>query len=81
MHRIPYGRNGKQSSNTTKQVVFFGHALLCNSGEWVFGPPEKSLGFILADEGKEYYLIIMIMEIIFHYIHTYLRCITYTIHS
>ena len=53
MHRIPYGRNGKQSSNTTKQVVFFGHALLCNSGEWVFGPPEKSLGYILADEGIE----------------------------
>ena len=71
MHRIPYGRNGKQSSNTTKQVVFFGHALLCNSGEWVFGPPEKSLGYILADEGKEYYLIIMIMEIIFNHIHVY----------
>ena len=51
MHRIPYGRNSQQSSNTTKQVVFFGHALLCNSGEWVFGPPEKSLGYILADEG------------------------------
>ena len=66
MHRIPYGRNGKQSSNTTKQVVFFGHALLCNSGEWVFGPPEKSLGYILADEGIEY----IIMEIISNYIHT-----------
>ena len=80
MHRIPYGRNGKQSSNTTKQVVFFGHALLCNSGEWVFGPPEKSLGYILADEGIEYYLIIMIMEIIFNYIYTYLKCITNIIH-
>ena len=58
MHRIPYERNGKQSSNTTKQVVFFGHALLCNSGEWVFGPPEKSLGYILADEGIEKYIFI-----------------------
>ena len=49
MHRIPYGKNGP--TNKTREAVFLTHALVCNSGEFVFGPPEKSLGYILADAG------------------------------
>ena len=54
MHRIPYGKSGP--GNSTKPAVFLAHALVCNSGEYVFGPPEKSLGYILADEGAYVYM-------------------------
>ena len=50
MHRIPWGKDGP--TNATREPVFLAHALVCNSGEFVFGPPEKSLGFILADAGN-----------------------------
>ena len=50
MHRIPHGRNGKNEES--KPAVFLAHGLTCNSGVYAFGPPEKSLGYILADEGK-----------------------------
>ena len=63
MHRIPHGRNVKYSSKSKKQAVFLGHALLCDSGEWVFGPPGKSLGYILADEGRVYFMFYNVMKI------------------
>ena len=49
MHRIPFGKNGDIEEN--KPVVFLAHGMPCNSGVYVFGPPEKSLGYILADAG------------------------------
>ena len=49
MHRIPHGRNGP--SNNSRPAIFLAHCLTCSSAEFVFGPPEKSLGYILADEG------------------------------
>ena len=50
MHRIPHGKNDRGKSS--KPTVFLAHALTCNSGEYVFGPPEKSLGYLLADNGR-----------------------------
>ena len=51
MHRLENGRNNFKSGSS-KPAVFINHGLLGNSGQWVFGPPEKSLGFILADAGN-----------------------------
>ena len=51
MHRLEHGRNNFKSGKS-KPAVFIAHGLLGNSGQWVFGPPEKSLGFILADAGN-----------------------------
>ena len=39
--------------NHSRPAVFMAHCLVCNGGEFVFGPPEKSLGYILADQGKQ----------------------------
>ena len=50
MHRIPYGRDGKGAQSGPP--VFLAHGLTASSAQWVFGPPEKSLGFLLADAGK-----------------------------
>ena len=52
MHRIPYGKDGP--SQTKRPAIFLAHALVCNSAEFVFGPPNKSLGYILADAGKNW---------------------------
>ena len=51
MHRLEHGWNNFKSGKS-KPAVFIAHGLLGNSGQWVFGPPEKSLGFILADAGN-----------------------------
>ena len=50
MHRIPYGKGGP--SNNKRPAIFLAHCLVCNSAEFVFGPPNKSLGYILADAGN-----------------------------
>ena len=52
MHRIPYGKDGP--SQTKRPAIFLAHALVCNSAEFVFGPPNKSLGYILVDAGKNW---------------------------
>lgn len=55
LHRIPHGKNKNSidgSSNLVRPVVFMGHGLTCSSAEYVFGPPDKSIGYILADAGK-----------------------------
>ncbi len=31
--------------------MFFGPCLLCTSGIWTFGPPERELAYMLADQG------------------------------
>ena len=59
MHRIPYGSNGPTNSSTNRPAIFLAHCLVCNSAEFVFGPPSKSLGYILADSGLywKYYTV------------------------
>ena len=44
MHRIPHGVNNFKQSSISKPAVFLNHGLLADSGQWVFGPPKKSLG-------------------------------------
>ena len=51
MHRIPHGKSNLNQS-ISKPAVFLTHGLLADSGQWVFGPSEKSLGYILADAGN-----------------------------
>ena len=46
----PTLRNGKRDNS--KSPVFLAHGLTASSAQWVFGPPEKSLGYILADAGE-----------------------------
>ena len=55
MHRIPYGKDGP--SQIQSPAIFLAHALVCNSAEFVFGPPNKSLGYILADAGKNWNIL------------------------
>merc|ERR1711971_243409 len=53
LHRIPHGR-GETSS--PRPVVYLQHCLTCSSAIWVFGPPEKSLAFLLADAGYDVWM-------------------------
>ena len=52
MHRIPHGKNGTKNGMKNKPV-FMTHCLVCNSAIWLFGPPEKSFGYLLADQGYD----------------------------
>jgi len=54
IHRVPYGRAGPGEG--PRPVVFMQHCLCCSSAIWVFGPPEKSLAFILADAGYDVWM-------------------------
>ena len=56
LHRIPYGRNNETESSGPRQPVFLGHALIADSSEWVFGPPKKSLGYLLADNNFDVWM-------------------------
>ncbi len=56
LHRIPRGAGEKPEDrkNDTKQrktPVLMYHCLLCSSAVFTFGPPERSLGYLLADAG------------------------------
>jgi len=50
VHRIP-GKLYESPSTVQKPVVLLGHAMLSSSAQWIFGPPEKSLGYVLVDKG------------------------------
>lgn len=51
VHRIPHGKNAT-AGKATKGAVFLAHGLTSSSAQWAFGPPEKSLAYILADAGE-----------------------------
>ncbi|XP_077292155.1 lipase 3-like [Arctopsyche grandis] len=55
MHRIP---RGKHDTNDEKKriPVLIMHGLFCSSAVWILNGPEKSLGFILADQGFDVWL-------------------------
>jgi len=53
LHRIPHGQ-GETSS--PRPVVYLQHCLTCSSAIWVFGPPKKSLAFLLADAGYDVWM-------------------------
>ena len=50
IHRVPHGKD-EQGSEVAKQPVLLAHGMLASSAQWIFGPPENSLGLLLADEG------------------------------
>merc|ERR1712226_338706 len=52
LHRIPHGL----SSSSPRGVVYLQHCLTCSSAVWAFGPPSKSLGFLLADAGYDVWM-------------------------
>jgi len=54
IHRIPYGVSGP--GDNPRPAVLLMHGLMSSSSQWVFGPPEKSLGFILADAGYDVWM-------------------------
>merc|ERR1719495_1263875 len=59
LHRIPHGRGEEQvesNGGDQKPVAYLQHALTSSSSEWVFGPPSKSLGFVLADMGYDVWM-------------------------
>ncbi|TRY73442.1 hypothetical protein TCAL_06993 [Tigriopus californicus] len=57
MHRIPHGKNNAPTGpGDVRPAVYLQHGLLCSSADWVMGIPEKSLGYILADEGYDVWL-------------------------
>lgn len=51
---MPYGRSG--SGNGTRPPVLVVPGYFCSSADWVNMGPEKSLGFLLADEGYDVWL-------------------------
>ena len=56
MHRIPHGRNEMTGGVSNRPPVFLAHGLVSSSSQWVFGPPEKSLGYLLADAGYDVWM-------------------------
>lgn len=51
MHRI-LGKKQRRNDIQVRRPVFLAHCLLCSSAVFSFGPPQQSLGFILADAGE-----------------------------
>ena len=56
VHRIPHGRNYEDNNLNIKELqkpsVFLQHGLTSSSASYSWGPPDKSLAYILADAGK-----------------------------
>ena len=56
IHRIPRGKDEKPLGyGKTKPVVLLGHGIISSSSAFTFGPPNNSLGYILADTGNSYH--------------------------
>ena len=67
VHRIPHGRNEDSRKDQTvrtqpKQSIFLGHGLTSSSASYSWGPPDKSLGYILADAGNPIRIIKLFLE-------------------
>ena len=55
MQRIPRGRKDDVTSEP-KPVVFLQHGLLATSSCFVFGEPDSSMAYVLADSGFDVWL-------------------------
>ena len=51
LHRIPHGQNSL-NINKERPAVLLAHCMMGSSAVFTFGPPDQSLAYILADEGK-----------------------------
>lgn len=57
VYRIPHGKDdGPEATAARRPVVLLQHALLDCSCSWVNNGPNKSLGFILADQGFDVWM-------------------------
>ncbi|XP_012529859.1 lipase 3 [Monomorium pharaonis] len=58
LHRItgPATESNSTKSNVQKPIVFVMHGIMCNSAAFTISGREKSLAFILADEGYDVWL-------------------------
>jgi len=60
VHRIPHGKfekfNIQDAKDTKKPSIFLGHGLGSSSASYAWGPPDKSLGYILADAGYDVWM-------------------------
>eukprot|EP01083_Nonionella_stella_P222815 794735_1 len=54
LFRIPYGR--RSGDGKARPAVLLGHGILDSSVTWVLNGPEKSLGFLLADNGYDVWM-------------------------
>jgi len=54
LHRIPHGKD--QTPGGDRPVVYLQHALITSSALWSFGPPKKSLAYVLADQGYDVWM-------------------------
>ncbi|VVC24403.1 Partial AB-hydrolase lipase domain,Serine aminopeptidase, S33,Alpha/Beta hydrolase fold [Cinara cedri] len=53
VHRIPYGKNAKQSKNFP---VLLQHGIVASSADWIINGPSKALAYQLADQGYDVWL-------------------------
>merc|ERR1712212_216014 len=60
VHRIPHGKfeesNIQGVNDTKKPSIFLGRGLGSSSASYAWGPPDKSLGYILADAGYDVWM-------------------------
>lgn len=54
MFRIPYGRNG---TKVNSRPILINHGLMQSAGDFLILGPQKGLGFILADNGYDVWLM------------------------
>jgi lysosomal acid lipase/cholesteryl ester hydrolase len=55
--RIPYGRNGPQTNNSTKRpVVFLQHGLDGSAADWVTNLPNQAAAYVFADAGFDVWI-------------------------
>jgi len=55
LHRIPRGRH-EERTGVMKPVAYLQHGLTSSSVSWTWGPPEKSIGYLLADAGYDVWM-------------------------
>jgi len=54
LHRIPHGKDPNKKKKDTP--VYLQHGLLCSSADWIVLGPQRSLAYMLADEGYDVWL-------------------------
>jgi len=56
VHRIPHGRNEKQTPTKTRPVVFLQHGFDGSSADWVTNLPNQAAAFVFADGGFDVWM-------------------------